>query len=213
MWASPPTLVENNQLNNNLAVFGVERVWAVRFSQSSPSRYCQRRLAAFVKSCFFAQFVPSGENHKPRKSGKSGEGCRFFLCEPKMNIHNPHPLWKTPVEKSVENVENSELSTGISLLSVSAPSCGKVCIPLCIFCPQIAETACYVTARPLAASGKRNRKSLQNVKFRCHFLFPFRDGGKIFVKNRQIPFPVSSCLSGGILASIHNLRRYPCREK
>jgi len=32
-----------------------------------------------------------------------------------MNIHSDPSLWKTPVEKPVENVENSELSTGISV--------------------------------------------------------------------------------------------------
>ena len=42
-----------------------------------------------------------------------------------MNIHNPSPLWKTPVDKTVENVENFELSTGIPPLLFFTPSCGK----------------------------------------------------------------------------------------
>ena len=33
-----------------------------------------------------------------------------------MNIHRPGALWKTPVDNVVDNVENSELSTGIPLL-------------------------------------------------------------------------------------------------
>jgi len=33
-----------------------------------------------------------------------------------MNIHRITFLWKTPVEKPVENVENYELSTGIPIL-------------------------------------------------------------------------------------------------
>jgi len=33
-----------------------------------------------------------------------------------MNIHSKAFLWKTPVEKPVENVENYELSTGIPML-------------------------------------------------------------------------------------------------
>jgi len=32
-----------------------------------------------------------------------------------MNIHRDTILWITPVEKPVENVENYELSTGISM--------------------------------------------------------------------------------------------------
>jgi hypothetical protein len=31
----------------------------------------------------------------------------------KMNIHKVAPLWTTPVEKPVENVENYEFSTAI----------------------------------------------------------------------------------------------------
>ena len=42
-----------------------------------------------------------------------------------MNIHKPFFLWITPVDKTVENVENSELSTGIQTLCVSAVSCGN----------------------------------------------------------------------------------------
>jgi hypothetical protein len=40
----------------------------------------------------------------------------LILCEPKMNIHRIASLWITPVEKSVENVENYGLSTVIPLL-------------------------------------------------------------------------------------------------
>ncbi len=47
------------------------------------------------------------------------------LCEPKMNIHNGPFLWKTPVDKTVENVENFELSTGIPPFFFSTDSCGK----------------------------------------------------------------------------------------
>ena len=42
-----------------------------------------------------------------------------------MNIHNPSPLWKTPVDKPVKNVENSELSTGILMLYRSTAACGN----------------------------------------------------------------------------------------
>ena len=137
-----------------------------------------------------------------------------------MNTVSSTTLWKTPVEKSVENVENSELSTGISLLSFSAPSCGKVCIPLCIF-PRAAEkTICYVTEGPGGLSDKTSKKSLQIVKMRCHFLFPFHAAKKFFVKNAKVSSPVSSAISGEYLIQaayccrfINNIRGYTCREK
>ena len=42
-----------------------------------------------------------------------------------MNIHNPPLLWKTLVDNTVENVENSELSTGILLIWKTAAACGN----------------------------------------------------------------------------------------
>jgi len=129
--------------------------------------------------------------HHRRKSGKSAEGCPFVLCEPKMNIHNPHPLWKTPVEKPVENVENSELSTGILPLSGFSPACGKGCITGCIFHPRSGKPLCYVTAATGAGGVKRMGKSLQNVKFSCQNLSALETVPKFFVKNRQNFFRVS----------------------
>jgi len=41
-----------------------------------------------------------------------------------MNIHTMASLWKTPVDKPVENVENFELSTGIFLHSGFPHICG-----------------------------------------------------------------------------------------
>jgi len=93
----------------------------------NPKRHPQHRLI-FLHPCqaqIFAQKLPHGKNHDPGKSGDLGEGCRFFLCEPKMNIHSLPSLWKTPVEKSVDNVENYELSTGISPLWFFLLSCGN----------------------------------------------------------------------------------------
>ena len=85
-----------------------------------------------VKRGIFAQRFCCGKKHQPRKSGRIVEGRRIFLCELFLNIHIPLHLWKTPVEKPVEIVENYELSTGISLLWKFLPGCGKVCIPVCI---------------------------------------------------------------------------------
>ena len=141
-----------------------------------------------------------------------------------MNIHTPSELWKTPVEKTVENVENYELSTGISPLSNFPPSCGKVCIPRCIFGLTVSENACYVTGSLSRLPAKTSAKSLQIVKSRCHFLFPFHVGLKFFVKNAKKSLPVSSASSGEYLnqaaadhhrrcLSINNIRGYTCREK
>ena len=55
-------------------------------------------------------------------------------------------LWKTLVEKSVENVENSQLSTGISLFIKKRTACGKDCILSCITDADAFVWSCYVTA-------------------------------------------------------------------
>lgn len=81
-----------------------------------------------------------------------------------MNTHKGVELWITPVEKHVENVENCELSTGISTPSQQGVSCGKLCIRRCILrCPGIGYGN-YVTGSNGDKNYKRNGKSLQNVK-------------------------------------------------
>ena len=82
--------------------------------------------APLVKGEFLHKLFPMVKIHDLRKNGKSGESGRFVLCELKMNIHRLGILWITPVEKPVENVENYELSTGISALSLFAASCGNL---------------------------------------------------------------------------------------
>jgi len=68
-----------------------------------------------VKSKKFAQNSHSGKIYGLRKSGRNVEGRRFFLCQSVLHIHSPGSLWKTLVDKLVDNVENFELSTGISV--------------------------------------------------------------------------------------------------
>ena len=48
-----------------------------------------------------------------KKVGIWSKGVPSFYVNQKLDIHNPRPMWKTPVDKLVDNVENSELSTGI----------------------------------------------------------------------------------------------------
>ena len=55
----------------------------------------------------------------PEKVGFWSKGVASFYVNQKVDIHSPPPLWKTIVEKPVDNVENSELSTGIPALSES----------------------------------------------------------------------------------------------
>ena len=102
-------------------------------------------VLSFSFSFIFAQKNVHGKIHDPRKSGKSVEACRIFLCEPKLHIHSMPRLWKTPVEKPVEIVENSELSTGFFALFFFCFSCGKVCIYPCIFRSPLKNGTCYVT--------------------------------------------------------------------
>ena len=90
-----------------------------------------------------------------------------------MNIHNEKILWITPVEKPVQIVENSELSTGIALIFPVEKGCGELCIVVCIEGAFPADGACYVTKSRKPVPIKTGRKSLQIVKMRCHFLYPF----------------------------------------
>ena len=130
-----------------------------------------------------------------------------------MNIPIPHPLWKTPVEKIVENVENYELSTVIPFLSPWGGSCGKVCISPCIIRQKISHRACYVTVGYKSAFAKTAPKSLHIVKIRCHFLFPFHTPPQIFVKNPQRSFPVSSSPRWEYFSYPISTGGTPCREK
>lgn len=139
--------------------------------------------------------------------------CRIFLCEPNVNIHIHKSLWKTLVDKVVENVENSRLSTVILVFSDSGASCGKVCIASCISVEKVSGTLCYVTVGGRRLCEKTRQKSLQFVKFRCHFLFPFEAHPKIFVKNRQRSFWVSSPPQWEYFSYPISTGGTPCREK
>ena len=106
--------------------------------------YCLPALGG-CQVLIFAQKFFHGKKHHLQKSGKNVRRCRIFLCEPNMNIHNPHSLWKTLVDNSVENVENYEFSTGISLLCKFFTTCGKACIEGCIKPHLPFPAASYVT--------------------------------------------------------------------
>ena len=122
-------------------------------TSTAPCTHSPRAVpAALVKTKFLHKKSAMVKWHSPRKSGKTLESCHTLLCEPKMDIHNQSSLWKTPVEKPVENVENSEFSTGIPALCTTRPSCGEMCIPGCIFSSLVAKWLCYVTGTNLATT-------------------------------------------------------------
>ena len=50
------------------------------------------------------------------KVGFASKRVTSFYVNPGVNIHSHRALWKSPVEKVVDNVENCELSTGIPFL-------------------------------------------------------------------------------------------------
>ena len=100
-----------------------------------------------------------GKKHGLRKSEKKGEPGRKVLCKSIMHACGGCGLWKTLVEKAVENVENKQFSTGIWLLNPLGFGCGKVCIPVCI--KQVTKwlQARYVTGQKLHSPGERKGKS------------------------------------------------------
>ena len=102
-------------------------------------------LSQSVKTQIFAQTIRCGKKHHRRKSGKSVETGKAFLCKAEMHIHNQPWLWKTPVDKPVENVENTWFSTAISHLCFRTHGCGKRCIPVCITSVTKRLQPCYVT--------------------------------------------------------------------
>ena len=66
-----------------------------------------------VKGFFSKGFLERCEKFFPRKSAEKGEICRIILCKPKKDSPRFFHMWKTLVEKPVENVEKFDFSTGI----------------------------------------------------------------------------------------------------
>ena len=92
---------------------------------------CQRRHAAkfqFVlilcQVGIFAHYLSRGENSRGLKKWEKPFSRPKILCQFPFVFHSAGSLWKSPVEKAVESVENFTLSTGISL-----------------FCPDPAKSA------------------------------------------------------------------------
>jgi hypothetical protein len=58
----------------------------------------------------------------PEKVGNPSKPVAAFYVNPGVDIHRPPCLWKSLVDKVVDNVENSQLSTGILIFSISSHS-------------------------------------------------------------------------------------------
>ena len=168
--------------------------------------------ACLVKTRIFAQIHPCGKNYEGRKSGKAVEGCRIILCKSAQPFHSYPRLWKTPVEKPVESVENFEFSTGISIVALFASACGKVPGPVCIIPPIPDPAACYVTAPCHSLPGIFRRKSWDVVKKCCQNPLSPGSGKIIFVKNRQNKWLYHPVPPGNTFP-IRFFRRSSCREK
>jgi len=113
------------------------------------------------------------------------KGVASFYVNPGVDIHRGWPLWKTLVEKIVDNVENSELSTGISLCWSWGPPGYPACIISCIFYETCFLRVCYVTVFRIPGAAEIPRKSWIAVKKRRQKPSRIFLSEKIFVENRQ----------------------------
>ena len=114
-----------------------------------------------VKPLIFAQRNRLRENPPPPKKWDFPGMAVSVLCEPKMNIHNDPFLWKTPVDKTVENVENFELSTGIPSFFFSTDSCGN---PVYVFAYRrlLFAKACVTSPRRQPGFPLKSLKKVYN---------------------------------------------------
>ena len=117
------------------------------------------------------------------------------------------------MENSVENVENSELSTGISLLWKFHTACGKQAAKLCTKQIRLWESACYVTGPKMGTKPEFHRKSLQIVKTPCQILSHSDTTQKFFVKNTQRSRQVSFFHNRGILDTSNQKGKLPDKLK
>ena len=103
-------------------------------------------------------------------------------------FHSPKRLWKTPVEKPVENVENFRLSTGILLLSDFLTGCGKASFP--VFITPVSDRSGSVTSPPFRKilPAKNRGKCWNSVNKHCQSPPNHLDIPKFFVKIQQILF-------------------------
>ena len=126
-----------------------ERNRTVRFWRGAiRTRDTPSALRAGRRSCQEGNFCTKKQlssKYTRGKKWKSGDFSALCLCQPECIFTMHAPLWKSAVDKPVENVENSELSTGISVKTHGGQGCGKVCISQCIFCAVLPKYPGYVT--------------------------------------------------------------------
>ena len=111
-------------------------------------------------------------------------------------FHSPKRLWKTPVEKSVENVENSRLSTGILHFSNAGSGCGKA--DFRVFITPLSLLRRSVTSPPSRKKipAKKAVKCWNSVDFNCQTPGTPLEPSKFFVEIQQILFPYQMSSTG-----------------
>ena len=113
------------------------RIYRVRCDEQPGRRSCQEGNFCTKKQL--------SSKYTRGKKWKSGDFSALCLCQPECIFTMHAPLWKSAVDKPVENVENSGLSTGIPVGTHGGQGCGKVCISQCIICPVLPKSPGYVT--------------------------------------------------------------------
>ena len=112
------------------------------------------------------------------------------------SFHSCGRLWKTPVEKPVENVENSQLSTGILPFSNDAAGCGKHGLSGFHNTEFFRHPGCYVTVSSEKIPAERRIKCWNSVNFNCQSPGCPRLEREFFVEIQQILFPYQMSSTG-----------------
>lgn len=155
----------------------------------------------FTKPSIF----PSGE--KGEKSRNRGKTLMSTV------LHNScgKALWITLVENSVENVENSQLSTGIFPLCSFGP-CGKAAYEKCITCGIPPGFSCYVSRIPPAVMEGLRRKSWEFFRPSRFTAAPGERGFENFVNIPQISSGYDFSSPGNTIHQVLH-RRFVCKER
>ena len=112
------------------------------------------------------------------------------------SFHSCGRLWKTPVEKPVENVENSRLSTGILHFSNAGSGCGKA--DFRVFITPLSLLRRSVTSPSLRKKfpAERRIKCWNSVNSNCQSPGCPRLEREFFVEIQQILFPYQMSSTG-----------------
>ncbi len=112
--------------------WGVPHQCALLFATTSVIRGIATPACALVRNdsslstpTFYTNFSPLGKMPVLGETLGMGPSWKNALCHPVGIFHKAVELWKTSVEKPVENVENFDFSTAIFLPPLFLPLCKK----------------------------------------------------------------------------------------